>query len=291
MRLFGYARVSTSQQSLDLQIERLKNEGVERRRIFHDKATGGNTQRAGLDVLKIKVEEGDTILVTKLDRLGRNTWDMIQLVEYFDSIGVGLRFLDDGVSTEGAMGKMIVTILSAVAQAERTRILERTEEGRQAAITAGIKFGRKQSIDRDEVYQRKDAGQGVSAIANAMKISRTQIYNILNDRNGASEATKSDVVRIALKFTLENHQGSRGKKRSYEEIDAALQHGWNAMAVGGKNDHHYECDITYNDGQKLEKELDDMVNHMSRLADDNNVYIDQCTVVDISTGEQYHYDN
>ena len=86
-------------------------------------------------------------LVKKLDRLGRDTADMIQLIKEFDEMGVALRFLDDGISTEGTMGKMVVTILSAVAQAERQRILERTNEGRLEAKANGVKFGRKPSID------------------------------------------------------------------------------------------------------------------------------------------------
>lgn len=78
MRLFGYGRVSTNKQSLDIQIESLKNAGVSSLRIFTDKATGSNTSRDGLNLLKVKVEKGDVILVTKLDRLGRDTADMIQ---------------------------------------------------------------------------------------------------------------------------------------------------------------------------------------------------------------------
>lgn len=71
----------------------------------------------------MKVEEGDVILVKKLDRLGRDTADMIQLIKEFDAQGVAVRFIDDGISTDGDMGQMVVTILSAVAQAERRRIL------------------------------------------------------------------------------------------------------------------------------------------------------------------------
>ncbi len=122
MRLFGYARVSTSQQSLDLQVRALKDAGVKANRIFTDKA-----DREGLDLLRMKVEEGDVILVKKLDRLGRDTADMIQLIKEFDAQGVAVRFIDDGISTDGDMGQMVVTILSAVAQAERRRILETHE--------------------------------------------------------------------------------------------------------------------------------------------------------------------
>jgi DNA invertase Pin-like site-specific DNA recombinase len=141
--LLGYARVSTSQQKLDLQMQRLLSEGVREDRIFTDKRSGKDDNREGLTKLMTRAEQGDTILVTKLDRLGRNTSDMIRIVENLHQKSIYLRFLDDGISTEGSMGKMVVTILAAVAQAERERILERTNEGRSAALEAGIKFGRK----------------------------------------------------------------------------------------------------------------------------------------------------
>ena len=109
MRLFGYARVSTSQQSLTLQIKALKESGVKARRIFTDKSSGKNMDdRNGLQLLQMKVEEGDVVLVKKLDRLGRDTFDMIRLIKEFDDAGVAVRFLDDGVSTEGDMGKMVI---------------------------------------------------------------------------------------------------------------------------------------------------------------------------------------
>ena len=119
MRLFGYGRVSTSQQSLDIQIKKLKDAGVKANRIFTDKVSGKDIDRKGLNTLSIKVEEGDVVLVTKLDRLGGDTADMINLIKKFDNMKVAVRFLDDGISTEGTMGKMVITILSAVAQAER----------------------------------------------------------------------------------------------------------------------------------------------------------------------------
>jgi DNA invertase Pin-like site-specific DNA recombinase len=130
----------------------LNAEGVEHNRIFTDMESGSHVRRDGLQSLRVKVESGDVVLVKKLDRLGRDTADMIQLIKEFDAIGVAVRFLDDGISTEGTMGKMVVTILSAVAQAERQRILERTNEGRVEAMAKGIKFGRKPSVDRNKVW-------------------------------------------------------------------------------------------------------------------------------------------
>lgn len=179
MRLFGYARVSTSKQSLDIQINQLKAAGVEERRIFTDKSTGSNTERSGLDLLRMKVEEGDNILVTKLDRLGRNTIDMVTLIEEFNQLGVGIKFLDDGIDTKGPMGLMVITILSAVAQAERSRILERTNEGRIEAMAKGIKFGRKRFVDDDKVKKLSDEGLSAVDIATKLKIGRSTVYKSL----------------------------------------------------------------------------------------------------------------
>ncbi|WP_187651943.1 recombinase family protein [Xenorhabdus sp. TS4] len=179
MRLFGYARVSTSQQSLDIQLKILKEAGVKANRIFTDKESGSHTNRNGLNLLRLKVEEGDVILVKKLDRLGRDTVDMIQLIKEFDKLGVAVRFLDDGISTEGTMGKMVVTILSAVAQAERQRILERTNEGRLEAKAKGIKFGRKPTINKAQVRLLHKQGIGATEISRQLKIARSTVYKIL----------------------------------------------------------------------------------------------------------------
>ena len=182
MRLFGYARVSTSQQSLDIQIKELKNAGVKSHRLFTDKATGSHCDRDGLQTLRIKVEEGDVILVKKLDRLGRDTADMVQLIKEFDAMGVSIRFLDDGISTEGPMGKMVVTILAAVAQAERQRILERTNEGRIDAKLNGVKFGRKRTVDRDKIISLYTSGIGATEIAKQIGIGRSTVYKLLQDK-------------------------------------------------------------------------------------------------------------
>lgn len=191
MRLFGYARVSTSQQSLDIQVKALKEAGVKESRIFTDIATGSNAKRDGLTLLRQKVEEHDVILVKKLDRLGRDTADMIQLIKEFDKIGVGIRFLDDGISTEGSAGIMVITILSAVATAERQRILERTNEGRIEAKSKGVKFGRKRKIDREKIVSLYAGGMGATALAKQAKIGRSTIYKLLKESKPTSPNTET----------------------------------------------------------------------------------------------------
>ena len=134
--------------------------------------------------LLTKAREGDTILVTKLDRLGRNTYDMIRIIEDLDSRGIAVRFIQDGISTEGSMGKMVVTILAAVAQAERDRILERTQEGRRAAVERGVKMGRKPKVSQElkqQVKQAVDQGIPKAKVAKQYKISRQKVYDILEE--------------------------------------------------------------------------------------------------------------
>ncbi|MPS41551.1 recombinase family protein [Vibrio sp. VGrn 2] len=183
MRLFGYARVSTSQQSLDIQLKALKSAGVKPSRIFSYKASGSNNERKGLELLQMKVEEGDALLGKKLERLGRDTAEMISLIKLFDEMGVTIKFLDDGISTEGEMGKMVVTILSAVAQADRHRILERTNEGRIEAKLKGIKFGRKRTVDRKRLNELYAQGVGATDIARQLGIARSTVYKVLNETN------------------------------------------------------------------------------------------------------------
>jgi DNA invertase Pin-like site-specific DNA recombinase len=175
----NWARVSTSQQSLNIQIKALKAEGVKPSRIFTDKVSGKGMERTGLQTLKMKVEEGDVILVKKLDRLGRNTADMIQLIEEFSKQGVSVRFIDDGISTEGRMGKMVITILIAVAEAERQRILERTHEGRLEAKAKGVKMGRKVTVNRDKILKLRAEGKGATEIAKRLRIGRSTVYKAL----------------------------------------------------------------------------------------------------------------
>jgi DNA invertase Pin-like site-specific DNA recombinase len=183
MRLFGYARVSTSQQSLDIQIKRLLSEGVRKDRIFTDKLSGATIEREGLQLLQLKVEAGDIILVTNLDRLGRNTADMIQLIQAFHEMGVAIRFIEAGISTNGTMGKMVVTILSAVAEAERSRIMERTNEGREAAKANGVKFGRKVSKKQKQIISLLNEGMDVSNIVAQLNVGRSTVYKLKKLQN------------------------------------------------------------------------------------------------------------
>lgn len=132
MALLGYARKSASHQKLMVQITVLKSVGIRDEQIFTDMMSGATDEREGLQRLFARAERDDIILCTKMERLGRNTADMIHIVDTCYKKGVAIRFLENGQSTEGTMGKMVIPILTAVEEAEC--ILERTNDGEILAI-------------------------------------------------------------------------------------------------------------------------------------------------------------
>ncbi|MDR0603544.1 MAG: recombinase family protein [Bacteroidales bacterium] len=144
----GYARVSTPAQKLDIQEELLMKNGCEL--IFKDKYTGTRFNRPGFDECLKKIRKGDTIVVCKLDRLGRSLRGVLELLDKFNKDGITFISLQDNISTEGHYGKLMTNILGALAQFERDIIIERTSAGRRMAKEKGVKFGRpKGSINKE----------------------------------------------------------------------------------------------------------------------------------------------
>lgn len=138
--IFGYARVSTEQQNLDRQLDALKKYGVDM--IFNEKMTGTKRERPELNKLIDRITEGDTVVVESLSRLGRSTKDLIELTELFQSKGVHLVSLKEQIDTSTSTGKLLFTLMSAIAQFERDVIVDRTKEGLKSARARGRMGGR-----------------------------------------------------------------------------------------------------------------------------------------------------
>jgi DNA invertase Pin-like site-specific DNA recombinase len=180
MARIGYARVSTHDQDLVVQNERLKEAGCE---IIRSETGSGSTRkgRSELETIMDFLHAGDELVVVRLDRLGRSTRDVLNLAHELEEKGASLRVLEPEISTTGSMGKMVVTILGMVADMELQFIKDRQRAGIEAAKSLGIYKGRTKQIDNDEIHRRLSAGASKATIARDLKISRMSVYRALQD--------------------------------------------------------------------------------------------------------------
>lgn len=184
--IFGYARVSTDYQNLDRQIDALNKYGVDE--ILTEKITGTKKNRPELNRLLDKVRKGDTIVVESLSRLGRSTKDLLYLVEQFNKQGIIFVSLKENVDLSTPTGTLLLTVLSALSQFERDLIVQRTNEGLEAARARGRKGGRPQIDTKvlDKALKLYDAqSHSISEICNVCGISQGTLYKSINQRKGA----------------------------------------------------------------------------------------------------------
>ncbi|MBU0992111.1 MAG: recombinase family protein [Proteobacteria bacterium] len=183
-RKIGYARVSSEEQDLSLQKDELKALGC--RLIFSDKASGIKSERKGLSKCMETLEKGDTLVVWRLDRLGRSMPHLISVITELKERGIHLKSVHDGVvDTTSASGELVFNIFAALAQFERELIRERTRAGLNAARARGRMGGRKpvSSDDHKVVMAKKlhaDKGISIDRICTTLKISRSTLYRYLS---------------------------------------------------------------------------------------------------------------
>lgn len=178
MTQIGYARVSTTDQDASTQVERLKAAGcgIVRQEKVSGRSRDGRTELA--TILDF-VRPGDTLVVVKLDRLGRSTRDVLNLVHELDQKGASLRILEPEVSTAGPVGKMVLTVLGMVAEMELGFIKERQAVGIAKAKAAGIYRGRPISLDHQKIKELHLQGLGATEIAKQLRCSRGAVYKAL----------------------------------------------------------------------------------------------------------------
>ena len=185
--LIGYARVSTDDQNFDVQQDALKGAGCER--VFEDRASGAKTERAGLGALMNILRSGDTIVIWRLDRLGRSLKDLIQLVERLESVGVGLRSLQESIDTSSIGGKLVFHLFGALAEFERNLIRERTQAGLSSARARGRMGGRPKRLNsaKEALALRlyRERKHTVDEICQMMGVSKSTLYNYIGQADQA----------------------------------------------------------------------------------------------------------
>jgi len=178
--IYGYARVSTTEQDLTVQEEALKAAGCE---VIRSEKVSGTSRngRSELQNLLDFARDGDEIVVTRIDRLARSVRDLQNLVFEMNDRGVSLRTTEQSVDTRTSAGKCFLDMLSVFAEFETNLRRERQMEGIAKAKERGVYQGRKQTIDVEKVRELKKSGMGASAIAKQLGIDRTSVYRVLKD--------------------------------------------------------------------------------------------------------------
>jgi DNA invertase Pin-like site-specific DNA recombinase len=164
---WGYARVSREEQELALQIDALLKAGVAPENLVEEKASGARDDRVKFQALIAKLQPGDTLVAWKLDRLGRSTLRIMELMEKLDKMGVAIKILTMGIDTTTPIGKMISTVMAALAEFERAQIIERTNAGLAASRRRGTVFGRKSALSdkqKEECVMMRRQGKTLASI-------------------------------------------------------------------------------------------------------------------------------
>src|SRR5699024_4560741 len=178
--LIGYARVSTANQQIDMQLEALRKAGCEK--IFTDIASGAREERKGLEEALAFMREKDCLVVWRLDRLGRSLNHLISLSEKLKKMGVDLKSIEDCIDTSTRTGRFNLTILAAFAEMEREIIRERTLAGIEEARRQGREPGAPPKLTKEKLDTAKillDAGHGYTEVARRLGVHRTTLYRRL----------------------------------------------------------------------------------------------------------------
>jgi DNA invertase Pin-like site-specific DNA recombinase len=184
--LIGYARVSTLEQDIALQVDALKKTGCDN--IFDDTASGATTERPGLKEALSYVRKGDMLVVWRLDRLGRSLRHLIDVIADLEKKSIGFRSLQESIDTTTSGGRLIFQIFGALAEFERNLIRERTQAGLKAARARGRLGGRPKTLDTNKtglVYQLYDERKHtIKEICKMVGISKPTLYAYLQQRSG-----------------------------------------------------------------------------------------------------------
>ena len=174
--IIGYARVSTSDQNLDAQLDQLREAGAEK--IFEEKITGTKRTRPQLDALLSQLRKKDVVVVTKYDRLARSLKDLLEIVEAIREHGAGFRSLAEDIDTTTSAGRLVFHVFASIAEFERDRISERTKEGLAAARKRGRVGGRPPALSpaqKTEVRRMRRDGRSIPEIARLFKVSQMTV--------------------------------------------------------------------------------------------------------------------
>lgn len=278
----GYARVSTHDQDLSLQLDALQQNGCEK--IFEEKVTGTTKERPQLQQLLDQLRPEDIVVIWKLDRLARSLQDLVSLVNQIRDKGASLQSLNDQIDTTSAQGKFTFHIFAALSEFERDIISERTKAGLAAARARGRKGGRPKGLSRKAQHTAVVAerlyleGQlSVKEICEQLAISRGTLYKYLRYQGVeiGEHRKKKKMLEVSLWLRVENNSKFvRGKTKSRREIEDFILRHYNMKKRDPKG-WEYTLTITYETDEELDTIIErDILAQASSIADSRYGFIE-----------------
>ena len=288
----GYARVSTRDQNLDLQLDALKQAGCER--IYQDVASGSKTARPALGDLLGQLRAGDLLVIWKLDRMGRSLKHLVELVGNLIERKVGLLSLNDPIDTTSAQGRLVFNLFASLAEFERELIRERTMAGLTAARARGRVGGRPKGLSpqaqatamaAETLYRERR--MGVAAIAQKLHVSKSTLYSYLRHRGAeigpydklaatwpsqpvgdGGGATGTATIILTLRIE-NNNKFVRGKKRATENIERYCLEKYSANRMPNGE---YALTVPYRSDEDLDTIMYELLGNIASEADDRNCF-------------------
>jgi len=272
--LIGYARVSTQEQNLDSQMDALKKANCEK--IFTDKISGAKATRPGLTQALESLKREDTLVVWKMDRLGRSIRHLIDLINQLNESGIGFKSLQENIDTTTSGGKLIFHIFASLAEFEKDLIKERTNAGLKAARARGRLGGRPRKLDEQKVAlavaMMKDTEISVQEVCNTIEVSKATLYRYLRSELAEKLRKQKNPSEIKLKLYLDiqrDDDSFRGIKKTRKQIEENCLYQF--LIQKTKND-DYILTIPYSTDIELDDIVMDLFEEIADIAKKNNCY-------------------
>ena len=283
----GYARVSSTGQSLDVQLEKLSQAKCDR--IYQEKRSGRTADRPEFQSCMNYLREGDTLVITRLDRLARSVVHLAQLTRRFQSEHIDLLVLDQSIDTSTSTGRLMFNMLASIAEFENDLRTERQAEGIAKAKENGVRFGRPSKLTdtrKQDIHSRRMAGATIGHLAKEFRLGEATIYRALSAIKQSNSVPELNITRVILWLEVENNNKFvRGKGKSSQHIEDYILTRYGAKKLE-KDGWEYELTFKYTDNEDLERQIYDLTAEMSEEADSRNGFV-ECSFTEIGTDRSW----
>lgn len=287
MPRIGYARVSSTGQSLEVQLGKLSQ--VKCDRIYQEKRSGRTADRPEFQACMNYLREGDTLVITRLDRLTRSVVHLAQLAKRFQQENIDLLVVDQNIDTATSTGRLMFNMLASIAEFENDLRTERQAEGIAKAKENGVKFGRPAKLTeakREAIYSRRLAGATIGQLAKEFRLGEATIYRALNAVKQSDSVPKLKTTKVILWLQVENNNKFvRGKGKSRQHIEDHCLSKYNAKKLE-KDGWEYELTFQYTDDEDLERQVDRLSAEMGQEADLRNGSM-ECSFTEVGTDRSW----